>query len=64
MQEVVLVSQKLELLEETSPLRPIHRAEWGFLLTLPYLRGQALLVKGGINARPEDSVCIQLIIFP
>ena len=43
MQGVVLVSQRLMLLEESFPLR---RAEWGFLLNLlPYPSRQPLSVK-------------------
>ena len=47
MQVVVLVSQRLLLLEqeESSPCLPLRRAEWGFLLNFPSLSRQTMLVK-------------------
>ena len=64
MQGVVLLSQRLVLLEESSPCLPFRWAEWGFLLHLPSLSRQSCWWKESINARSKKSVYIQLIIFP
>ena len=45
MQVVVLVSQRLVLLKESSRCLPLRRAEWGFLLNLPSPSRQTLLLK-------------------
>ena len=46
MQGVVLVSQRLVLLEEeSSPCLPLCRAEWSFRLNLPSPSSQKLLVR-------------------
>ena len=48
-QGVVLVSQRVLLLAESFLCPPFHRAEWGFLLNLPSLSRQTLLVNGTIH---------------
>ena len=61
---VVLVSQSLLLLEESSCCPPFRRSEWGFPLNLTPPNLQSLLVKSGINTRFKDSVYIQVTFRP
>ena len=63
MQGVVLVSQRLVLLEECSPCPPHCRAEWISLLTRPSLSHQTLLRKRGYQSWCREGVYFQVIIF-
>ena len=64
MQGVVLASQRLAILEESSHCRPVLRSEWGFLLNIASAVVKRCCWKRGINGRSKDSVYIELIIFP